>query len=162
MAIVELDHFYPGKKDSRWGDYDITDFDVIAKGDEKAGSVSSLLVDDSSGKIQYFAIDNDGLLSSKTTLLPVGLGRTVYMDRRVYVEKLTKDQLQSLPEWNDQGSPNATYKEQMEESIQSSLEENGDIETQALEKEPYFYTLRDDTMKSIQAKLTAHAEQTVQ
>jgi hypothetical protein len=69
VALVKLEHFCSSEKDASQRNYDITDFDVIAKGDEKSGSVSSLLVDDSTGKIQYFAIGKDGLLSSKTALL---------------------------------------------------------------------------------------------
>lgn len=47
MALIELDTYYPDNKQAAFSEYDITNFDIIAKGDEKVGSVVSVLVDDS-------------------------------------------------------------------------------------------------------------------
>lgn len=158
MAIVALEHYYPGFKASKASQYDLSNFDVVAKGDQKVGSVSDILVDDSSREIRYLAISKAGLLSQQKVLMPVGLGTVIYMDRRVYIEDLTKDQVNELPEFGDDQDINSEYLEQLEDQISRFLADNGDIKYQSIEKEPYFYTLKNDKMKAIQAQLTNHRE----
>lgn len=44
MTLVKLDSYYSDYKQSAFSEYDITNFKVIAKGDEKIGSVANIWV----------------------------------------------------------------------------------------------------------------------
>lgn len=71
MALVELKHYYPSIKQA--DAYDLTNFDVVAKGDEKVGTVASIWADDQSNRIHYLMIDTGVLWFGKNILLPIGL-----------------------------------------------------------------------------------------
>jgi hypothetical protein len=155
MALVELEHYYPSVKQT--GDYDLTNFNVIAKGDEKVGTVASVLVEDRSQRIRYLVVDAGFWLLGKKLLLPIGLAEIVYMDRQVYVENLTKEQIKALPEYQDNITANSSYEEQIHQILSTfAIPESGQPGNPAaydLDAEGTLYTVKDQRLKSLQEQL---------
>ncbi|KOP24628.1 photosystem reaction center subunit H [Hapalosiphon sp. MRB220] len=160
MALIKLDEYYPNYRKQAPHDYDITNFDVIAKGDEKVGSVESILVDHDSGNFRYVVVDTGFWILGKKILLPIGLGRIVYMDRRIHVQALTKEQIENLPEYKDNLTINPDYEERVRSVLRPLVAEAKanqvyNPDTYDLSQEPYFYEVNDQTLKSTQEKLIA-------
>jgi stress response protein YsnF len=78
----------------------ITRYSVYTQGNDKVGSTKDLLVDDS-GRFRYLVVDTGPWIFGKNVLLPIGLARFDYDDGRVYVDGLTKSQVEDMPEYND-------------------------------------------------------------
>lgn len=98
MALYKIKDFYPDYRDL-FGDHDILGYDLYS-GDEKVGSVDNLLVDED-GKFRYLVIGTGVWIFGKKVLLPMGRARMDYNNRRVYADTLTRDQVESLPEFNE-------------------------------------------------------------
>jgi uncharacterized protein (TIGR02271 family) len=98
MALHKIKDFYPDYRD-QFGDHDIVGYDLYS-GNEKVGSVDNLLVDDE-GKFRYLVINTGVWIFGKKVLLPIGRSRLNYSDRRVYVDGLTRDQVENLPGYDD-------------------------------------------------------------
>jgi len=62
-------------------------------------------------------IDTGFATSGKKILLPVGLSRINYNEKRVYVDGLSKQQVEGLPEYNDRMTVDYDYEEQVWEFI---------------------------------------------
>ena len=78
-------------------DRDLLKFDVYSS-NEKVGSVDDLLVDDS-GQFRYLVVNSGAWIMGKKVLVPIGISRIDDGSRRVYVDKLTRDQVKNLPEY---------------------------------------------------------------
>ncbi len=160
MALIKLDDYYPNYREEVSDGYDITNFEVIAKGDEKVGSVENILVDENSGRFLYLIVDTGFWILGKKVLLPIGLGLIVYMDRRVYVEKLTKEQVKNLPEYKENITIDRDYEEQVRAVYRPLVEtaianQNSSSPTYDYQQEPYFYQLKDENLKLSQERLIA-------
>jgi stress response protein YsnF len=98
MALYKIKDFYPDYRDL-FGDHDILGYDLYS-GDEKVGSVDNLLVDED-GKFRYLVIGTGVWIFGKKVLLPIGRARMDYNNRRVYADTLTREQVESLPEFKE-------------------------------------------------------------
>jgi len=109
MALTKLESYYPDYKDHANGD-DIKSLDVYAQND-KVGSVQDVLVDERDGKFRYLVVDTGFWVLGKKALLPIGLAQIDYTQRRVNVSGLTKEQVENLPEFNDNLKIDQDYEE---------------------------------------------------
>lgn len=102
--LSRLKDFYPNYQemtsDKGFDLSEMTRFDVYAQSD-KAGSVDDVLVDSESGKFRYYVVDTGFWVFGKKILLPVGLGRIDTNEKRIYVNSLTKQQVENLPNFDD-------------------------------------------------------------
>lgn len=97
MALHKIKDFDPDYR-NQFDNQDIVGYSLYT-GDEKIGAVDDLLVDDN-GNFRYFVINTGAWIFGKKVLLPVGRARISTTDRRVYVDGLTREQVESLPEYN--------------------------------------------------------------
>jgi hypothetical protein len=159
MTLAKLDRYYPDYKQAA-SDYDVTNFDVIAKGDEKVSSVANVLVDEQTSRLRYLVVDTGFWVLGKKVLLPITLGRIVYMDRHVYVEGLSKEQVKALPEYSDDITIDSNYEEQVRSALRPLVAEatTNQIDnpgTYDLDREPYFYEIKDERLKAVQEQVVA-------
>jgi uncharacterized protein (TIGR02271 family) len=113
MALVKLGDFYPDYREQDSDIDDIKSFDVYAHADDKVGSVYDVLVDEQTGKLRYFVVDTGFWVFGKKVLLPVGLANVDYNDRRIYVNGLSKEQIESLPNYDNLERVDYDYEEQV-------------------------------------------------
>jgi uncharacterized protein (TIGR02271 family) len=113
MALVKLGDFYPDYREEHSDIDDIKNFDVYAQGDNKVGSVYDILVDEQTGKFRYFIVDTGFWVFGKKVLLPVGLGNIDYGARRIFVNGLSKEQVESLPNYDTLEKVDFDYEEQV-------------------------------------------------
>jgi uncharacterized protein (TIGR02271 family) len=90
MALYKLRDFNPDYR-NYFDNQDILSFDLY-NGDDKVGSIDELLVDEE-GRFRYFVINTGVWVFGKKVLLPI--------DRRVYVDSLSREQVENLPEFNN-------------------------------------------------------------
>jgi len=113
MALVKLGDFYPDYREEHSDIDDIKNFDVYTQGDNKVGSVYDILVDEQTGKFRYFIVDTGFWVFGKKVLLPVGLGNIDYGARRISVNGLSKEQVESLPNYDNLEKVDFDYEEQV-------------------------------------------------
>jgi uncharacterized protein (TIGR02271 family) len=117
MALMKFDKFYPDYRDASTNDgFDVDSlkhFSVYAADDDKVGSVNDILVDTQDGRIRYFVVDTGFWFFGKKVLLPVGRARINELDERVYVDGMTKDQVESLPNFDELDKVDYNYEEQV-------------------------------------------------
>ncbi|WP_416670459.1 DUF2382 domain-containing protein [Egbenema bharatensis] len=101
MPLHKIRDFAPDYRDY-FGDHDIIGYSLYS-GDDKVGSVDDLLVDDA-GKFRYLVVNTGAWIFGKKVLLPIGRTRMSYSDKRVYVDGLTRNQVENLPEYDGQRS----------------------------------------------------------
>jgi len=70
-----------------------------------------MLVDETDGRFRYFIIDTGFWVFGKKVLFPVF--RIDYDDKHVYAERLTKEQVQDLPEFSEDLAINNDYEERV-------------------------------------------------
>jgi uncharacterized protein (TIGR02271 family) len=101
MALLKLENYYPNYRDVSPDMADVKNFDVYAQGDDKVGSVHDVLVDEQNGRFRYFVVDTGFWVFGKKVLLPVGLANIDSGAKRIYVNGLSKQQVEDLPNFND-------------------------------------------------------------
>jgi uncharacterized protein (TIGR02271 family) len=112
MALLKLKDFDPNYRDT-FGGEDIQGFDVYSDAtNDKVGSVTDVLVDDD-GHFRYLVVDLGFWIFGKKVLLPVGRSRIDYNARRVYAIGMTRQQAESLPEYNENTRPDYDYEERV-------------------------------------------------
>ncbi|BAZ15919.1 hypothetical protein NIES4071_77920 [Calothrix sp. NIES-4071] len=99
MPLHKLASFDPNYKETFGGD-DVKGLELYTESGTKVGSVDDVLVDDE-GKFRYLVINTLHDSTNKGILLPVGLSRIDYTQKRVYVDGLSKEQVEHLPEYRD-------------------------------------------------------------
>lgn len=113
MALYKLEDFAANYGDADFDNSDLKDFAVYSDiDDDKIGSVKHILVDDS-GRVRYLVVDTGFWFFGRQVLLPIGRSRISYSNRRVYAIGLTKDQVESLPDFNDLEQIDYDYEEQV-------------------------------------------------
>lgn len=112
MALVKLADAYPNYKQEIFGGDDIKGYEVYSATDEKVGGIYDALVDET-GRFRYLVIDTGFWVFGKKVLVPIGRVRMDYDRRRVYVTGLTKDQVERLPEYNDNMTVDYDYEERV-------------------------------------------------
>lgn len=86
----------------------------LYSGNEKVGSIDNLLVDDN-GKFRYLIVSTGIWVFGKKVLLPIGRAQINSNERRVYVDGLTRSQVEQLPEYQE--GKNVDYEQ--EEQVRS-------------------------------------------
>ena len=115
MALVSLKETYPDYR-NQFSDNSLShidDYSVYANGDDKVGSVEDGLFDDTTGQFRYLIVDTGVWIFGKKVLLPIGSARFDNAQQRVYVEGLTKEQVENLPEYDGSGSVDYDYEERV-------------------------------------------------
>lgn len=124
MALYKIKDIYANPAEKYFDGHDITSFDVYALEDgeyQRAGSVNNLLLDES-GRFRYFVVSTGLWILGKTILLPVGYVKVDYDNQRLYTARLTKDQVEALPEYNgdmvvDEPYENTVYNTYRRDSV---------------------------------------------
>ncbi|NJL87613.1 MAG: DUF2382 domain-containing protein [Leptolyngbyaceae cyanobacterium SM1_1_3] len=101
MTLHKFKDFYPNYRET-FGDGILTDFDsysVYTERDEQVGSVKNFLVDQS-GRFRYVVVETGFWIFGKNVLLPIGLARFDYDNTRIYVDGLSRQQVEELPEYH--------------------------------------------------------------
>ncbi|MBW4541201.1 MAG: DUF2382 domain-containing protein [Myxacorys chilensis ATA2-1-KO14] len=98
MALHKIKDFDPDYR-SHFDNDDVIGLDLYSEND-KVGSVDNVLVDDN-GEFRYLVINTGIWVFGKTVLLPIGSARIDYSNRRVYAKSLTRSQVESLPEFDE-------------------------------------------------------------
>ena len=113
MPLHKLQDFDPNYQET-FGGEDVKSMDLYTEGGQKVGKVADALVDPE-GRFRYLVIEVDTGFgtSAKSILLPIGLSRINYDERRVYVDGLSKQQVEGLPEYNDRMTVDYDYEEQV-------------------------------------------------
>ncbi|MEL7350384.1 MAG: DUF2382 domain-containing protein [Cyanobacteria bacterium P01_A01_bin.116] len=122
MTLISLKDTYPNYRET-FNDSSIghlEDYSVYADGDDKVGSVEDGLFESETGQFRYLIVDTGIWIFGKKILLPIGRARFDNDDRRVYVEGLTKEQVENLPEYNGDRTVDYDY----EESVRGIYREN--------------------------------------
>ena len=84
----------------------------LYSGNEKVGSIDNLLVDDN-GKFRYLIVSTGIWIFGKKVLLPIGRAQVNNNERRVYVNGLTRSQVEQLPEYQEGKSVDYEQEEQV-------------------------------------------------
>ncbi|MBO3457832.1 DUF2382 domain-containing protein [Aetokthonos hydrillicola Thurmond2011] len=111
MPLYKLADFDPDYKETFGGD-DIKSLSLYTEGGERIGSVSDALVDPE-GRFRYLVIDSDFNSTGKKILLPIGLSHIDYNAHRVYVDGLSRHQVEQLPEYKESMTVDYDYEEQV-------------------------------------------------
>ncbi|MGF1518819.1 MAG: DUF2382 domain-containing protein [Nodosilinea sp.] len=114
MPLHHLKDYYPNYRetiaDGQLGD--IGSYSVYAQGDDQVGTAKDLLVDES-GRFRYLVVDTGPWIFGKNVLLPIGVTRFDYNQNRIYVNGLSKTQVENLPEYKDDTVVDEKYEEQV-------------------------------------------------
>lgn len=158
MPLYKLEDFDPNYRDTFAGD-DIKALDLYTEGQEKIGSVDDALVDPE-GRFRYLVI-NTGIASlGKKILLPIGLSHIDYNQKRVYVDGLSKSQVERLPEYKDSITVDYDYEEQVRNVYRpEGRDVNLNRDTYNYQQEPSFYNLNEQshqTLKLYEERLVAN------
>jgi uncharacterized protein (TIGR02271 family) len=158
MPLYKLADFDPNYRETFGGD-DITALDLYTEGEVRVGSVGDVLVD-ADGRFRYLVIDTQYNSSNKRILLPIGLSQIDYNQRRVYVDGLSKEQVQSLPVYKDEMTVDYDYEEEVRKSYRSNKGElNYNSDTYNYEQDASLYDLNDQnhqTFKLYEERLIAN------
>ena len=157
MSLYKLADFDPNYKETFGGD-DIKALSLYTEGGEKAGSVADALVD-KEGRFRYLVIDTDFNGGGKKTLLPIGLARIDYNTQRAYVDGLSRQQVENLPEYKESMTVDYDYEESVRKAYRpESSNVNYNRDTYDYQQEPSLYNLNDQkhqTLKLYEERLIA-------
>ncbi|MCC5646034.1 DUF2382 domain-containing protein [Nostoc sp. CHAB 5824] len=157
MPLHKLEHFDPNYRETFGGD-DVKALDLYTEGGDKVGSVADVLVDDD-GHFRYLVIDTSVDFFGKKILLPIGLSRINYAARRVYVDGLSRQQVEGLVEYNEGAIVDHDYEENVRSVFRSP--NSGityDRNTYNYQTEPALYGLNEQahqTFKLYEERLIA-------
>ncbi|OUL29098.1 photosystem reaction center subunit H [Nostoc sp. T09] len=109
MPLYKLEDFEPSYREIFGGD-DVKALNLYTQGGVRVGSVADALVDQD-GRFRYLVIDTSFEGGSKKILLPIGLAHINYPENRVYVDGLSKEQVERLPEYHENIVVNEDYEQ---------------------------------------------------
>ncbi|MEH2209296.1 DUF2382 domain-containing protein [Nostoc sp.] len=157
MPLHKLEHFDQNYRDTFGGD-DLKALDLYTGGGDRVGSVADVLVDDD-GHFRYLIIDISLDFVSKKILLPIGLCRISYPERRVYVDGLSRQQIEGLPDHTEDAILNNDYEEKVRSVFRSPTSGvTYDRDTYNYQKDPDLYGLNEQshqTFKLYEERLIA-------
>lgn len=128
MAIYRIKDFDPDYR-NHFDQQDIIGYSLYS-GDEKIGSVDDLLVDED-GKFRYLLINTGAWIFGKKVLLPIGQSRIDYNAQRVFVDGLTRQQVEALPEFSQDSQIDYDHEEQVRGSYRPMAMDRGMTRTAA-------------------------------
>jgi uncharacterized protein (TIGR02271 family) len=109
MPLYKLEDFEPNYREIFGGD-DVKALELYTQSGVRVGSVADALVDHD-GRFRYLVIDTSFDGGNKNILLPIGLAHIHYSENRVYVDGLSKEQVEHLPEYRENIVVNEDYEE---------------------------------------------------
>lgn len=143
MPLHKLEHFDPNYRETFGGD-DVKALDVYTQDGDKVGLVGDVLVDDD-GRFRYLIIDTSLDSVNKKILLPVGLCHINYPARRVYVDGLSREQIERLPEYQEITNVDHDYEEKVRSVFRSPTSDvTYHRDTYNYQQEPALYELNDE------------------
>ncbi len=158
MPLYKLEDFDPQYRQTFKGE-DVKSMDLYTESGNHIGKIADALVDNE-GRFRYLVIDTGIENSSKQILLPIGLSRIDYNAQRVYVDGLSKEQVEHLPEYNDRIVVDYDYEEQVRGVYrQAPVSQSIDRDTYNYQQEPSLYDLSDQnhqTFKLYEERLIAN------
>jgi len=158
MPLYKLEEFDPQYRETFGGD-DVKNLDLYTEGGIKVGSVSDALVDQD-GRFRYLVIDTGFDTLGKRILLPIGLSRINYPEQRVYVDGLSKQQVEMLPEYHENFVVDEDYEEKVRSVFRpANSEVIYDRNTYNYQQEPNLYDLNDQyhqTLRLYEERLIAN------
>jgi len=167
MPLVKLEDFYPNYREEASDVDQVKNFDVYAQDGDKVGSIEYILVDEQDGNFRYFVVDTGFWIFGKKVLLPVGLAAVSYSDRRVYVQNLTRQQVEELPNFDNLERVDYDYEEQVRGTYRpiaadknvASTGARADRDSYSYQQEPSLYDLNErdhQNLKLYQERLVAN------
>jgi len=142
MPLHKLEHFDPNYQET-FGKDDVKALDLYTEGGDKVGSVADVLVDDD-GRFRYLIIDTSSDFFGKQILLPIGLSRIDSAARRVYVDGLSRQQVEGLVEYKEDAIVDHDYEENVRSVFRSPTSGvTYDRNTYDYQTEPALYGLND-------------------
>lgn len=113
MAFYRIKDFDPDYR-SHFDQRDLLGYSLY-NGNDKIGSVDDLLVDEE-GRFRYLVINTGAWIFGKKVLLPIGQARIDYNAERVFVDGLTREQVEALPEFTNESAVDYDYEERVRNS----------------------------------------------
>lgn len=148
MPLYKLEEFDPQYRETFGGD-DVKSLDLYTEGGIKVGSVADALVDQD-GRFRYLVIETGFDTFGKKILLPIGLSRINYALQRVYVDGLSKQQVEMLPEYNENLAVDEVYEEKVRSVFRPT---NSDFiydrDTYNYQQEPSLYDLSEQNHQTL-------------
>ncbi len=117
MTMYKIKDFDPNYQ-SHFDGVDIVGFDVYTT-QEKIGSIADILVEDN-GSLRYLVINTGVWVLGKKILLPIGKARFDHKSKRVYVDALSKAQVESFPNYNENDVVDRNYEEKVRNGYRST------------------------------------------
>lgn len=120
MALLKFKDAYPNYGETFHNksgiSANINDYSVYSGRDHKIGTVKDMLFEDMTGNIRYLIVDTGFWVFGKNVLLPIGLAHFDDQQRRIYVDGLTKEQVENLPEYNENTAVDRDYENRVRNS----------------------------------------------
>ncbi|MBE9238733.1 DUF2382 domain-containing protein [Anabaena aphanizomenioides LEGE 00250] len=158
MPLYKLEEFDPNYRETFGGD-DIKTLNLYTEGGTEVGAVADALVDEN-GRFRYLVIDTSLDTVGKKILLPIGLARINYPAGRVYVDGLSKQQVEHLPEYRENIIVDQSFEELVRSIYRSHLGTiTYELETYNYEQEPTLYGLNEQyhqTLRLYEERLIAN------
>jgi sporulation protein YlmC with PRC-barrel domain len=119
---------------------DIRGASLYGADNEKIGKVDDVVFDHATGGIQYAVVDAGGWLSTKKFLVPADRIRSSGKDDKDFSTDMTKDQIKSLPEYDEKAVNNDrewdAYQTRYRESIETGPVMHKENSTHIITPEP--------------------------
>ncbi len=158
MPLYKLEEFDPNYRETFGGD-DVKTLDLYTEGGVRVGSVADALVDQD-GRFRYLVIDTSFDSVSKKILLPIGLSHINYPAQRVYVDGLSKEQVEYLPEYQETINVDEDYEKEVRLVFRPESRDISEQQDISLyEREPDLYNLNEQyhqTLRLYEERLIAH------
>lgn len=164
MPLYKLEDFDPNYTQT-FGGEDVKAMDLYTEGGDRIGKVADALVDPD-GRFRYLVINTGIANSGKQILLPIGLSRIDYNAQRVFVDGLSKQQVEHLPEYHSNMAVDYDYEEQVRGVYRggNTTAQNSDIatydrDTYSYQQDASLYDLNDQnhqTFKLYEERLIAN------
>ncbi|BAZ66532.1 MAG: DUF2382 domain-containing protein [Pelatocladus maniniholoensis HA4357-MV3] len=157
MPLYKLEDFDPTYRDTFGGD-DIKGLPTYTEGGNRIGKVMDALVDPD-GRFRYLVIETESDFHSKRILLPIGLSRIDYSQQRVYVDGLSKQQVQNLPAYKDDMTVDYDYEEQVRRNYRPERNLTYDRDSYNYQNDASLYNLNEQnhqTFKLYEERLIAN------
>lgn len=137
MPLYKLEDFDPNYTQT-FGGEDVKAMDLYTEGGDRIGKVADALVDPD-GRFRYLVIDTGTANSGKQILLPIGLSRIDYNAQRVFVDGLSKQQVEHLPEYNNNITLDYDYEEQVRGVFRNQNTSSAQINNTTYDRDTYNY-----------------------
>lgn len=106
---------------------DIRGANLYGKGNEKLGTVEDVIFDHATSRIQYLVVDTGGWLKSRSFLVPSDRVNAYDADDRDFTCNLTKDEVQTFPEYKDSVIRDESDWQSYEGRYNQALSTHGDV-----------------------------------